>query len=107
MAHTGFTHGIDIAASEGTEIYPMKCGRVTFSGLKPEYGNVVVIDHGDGFVSTYAHNKVNLVKEGDEVSSVAPIARVGSTGIATGPHLHFEVTHQGARIDPARLITKG
>jgi len=102
-----FHHGIDIAASAGTEIYPMRYGRVTFSGTKPGYGNVVVIDHGNDFVSTYAHNKANLVKEGDEVTSITPIAQVGSTGIATGPHLHFEVTHRGARIDPAKLLTKG
>ena len=102
-----FHHGIDIAASAGTEVYPMRYGRVTFSGIRPGYGNVVVIDHGDGFVSTYAHNKANLVKEGDEVTSVTPIAQVGGTGVATGPHLHFEVTHQGTHIDPACFIAKG
>jgi murein DD-endopeptidase MepM/ murein hydrolase activator NlpD len=102
-----FHNGLDISAPVGTEIYPMKDGRVLFSGQRPGYGNIVVIDHSDGFVTTYAHNRTNLVKEGDEVTSATPIALVGSTGVSTGPHLHFEVAYRGERIDPVKVIAKG
>jgi murein DD-endopeptidase MepM/ murein hydrolase activator NlpD len=80
---------------------------VVFSGDLAGYGNVVIIDHGNGFVSKYAHNSVNLVKEGDEVNTGAVIARVGSIGRSTGPHLHFELKYNGEGINPARFIARG
>lgn len=99
-----FHHGIDIAAPEGSEIYPIRSGKVIFSGEKAGYGNMVIIDHGDGYTTRYAHNKVNLVKTGDYVDSDTVIARVGSTGVSTGPHLHFEVRYKGEPIDPVTLL---
>ncbi len=101
-----FHHGLDISAPEGTDIYPIRPGQVIFSGEKGGYGNVVEIDHGDGYVSRYAHNKVNLVRAGDYVDADTVIAKVGSTGLSTGPHLHFEVRHNGTVIDPATIIAK-
>lgn len=99
-----FHHGIDIAAPEGTEIYPIRSGRVVYSGYRLGYGNVVEIDHGDGLMSIYAHNRMNLVKDGDEVDSNTIIAQVGNTGTSTGHHLHFEIKYKGERIDPAQVI---
>lgn len=102
-----FHYGIDIAAPVGTEIYPVKNGMVVFSGEQAGYGNVVIIDHGDGFTSKYAHNKVNLVKEGDLVGTHTVIARVGYTGNSTGPHLHLEISEKGEYIDPLKLLARG
>lgn len=99
-----FHRGIDIAAPEGTDIYPIRAGKVIFSGEQGGYGNVVLIDHGDGYITRYAHNKLNLVRTGDYVDTDTVIAKVGSTGLSTGPHLHFEVRYNGEPIDPATLV---
>jgi len=99
-----FHHGMDIAAPAGTEIYPYRGGRVVFSGDNRGYGNMIIIDHGDGYVSRYAHNRVNLVRQGDQVDENTVIAEVGSTGISTGPHLHFEVRQNGRPMDPAKVL---
>jgi murein DD-endopeptidase MepM/ murein hydrolase activator NlpD len=100
-----FHQGLDIPAPEGTDIHPVRPGTVLFSGKQSGYGNVVVIDHGNGFTSKYAHNKINLVKEGEKVDSASIIARVGSTGKSTGPHIHFEVAYMGQNVDPGMLLT--
>lgn len=99
-----FHYGVDIAAPEGSEIYPIRSGKVIFSGERSGYGNIVIIDHGDGYITRYAHNKVNLVNTGDYIDTDTVIAKVGSTGISTGPHLHFEVRHNGEPIDPVILL---
>ncbi len=101
-----FHSGIDIAAQSGREIFPIKKGRVIFSGLTQGYGNTVVIDHGDGFISKYGHNMTNLVSLGDEVDKGQVIALVGNTGKSTGAHLHFEMQYNGKKIDPLGLIQK-
>jgi murein DD-endopeptidase MepM/ murein hydrolase activator NlpD len=101
-----FHHGMDIAAPEGSDVKPVKEGNVIFSGEQKGYGNVVVIDHSDGFITKYAHNQLNLVKEGDRVTSNTVIARVGHTGRSTGSHVHFEVTYNGKYIDPAFVLEK-
>jgi murein DD-endopeptidase MepM/ murein hydrolase activator NlpD len=101
-----FHHGLDIPAPVGTGIHPVKPGTVRFSGEQAGYGNVVVIDHGDGFVSTYAHNETNLVSTGDSVSPATVLATVGSTGRSTGPHVHFEVSYQGEKVDPRTLLAQ-
>lgn len=95
-----FHHGIDIAAREGTPVYPAAAGKVVFSGARGGYGNVVEVLHGDGVLTRYAHNSGNLVKAGDTVSPAIPIALVGSTGRSTGAHLHFEVVRDGVQVDP-------
>jgi|SRR3989304_6355202 len=102
-----FHGGIDIAAPMGTEIYPIKDGMVLFSGEQAGYGNVVIIDHGNGLTSKYAHNKFNLVKEGDLVDTNTVIACVGHTGDSTGSHLHLEISERGEYIDPVKLLAKG
>ncbi|HET6514387.1 MAG TPA: peptidoglycan DD-metalloendopeptidase family protein [Thermodesulfovibrionales bacterium] len=101
-----FHHGVDIAAPVGTDIYPVKDGTVLFSGQQQGYGNIVIIDHGDGLVSKYAHNKINLVEEGDTVDTNTVIAQVGSSGRSTGPHLHFELGYNGELIDPVMFLAK-
>ncbi|MEK6531447.1 MAG: peptidoglycan DD-metalloendopeptidase family protein [Deltaproteobacteria bacterium] len=99
-----FHHGMDIAAAEGSPIYPAAPGRVVFSGLRPGYGNVVEVLHADGTITRYAHNQKNLVSQGDSVTKSKPIAYVGSTGRSTGPHLHFEVLKDGSSVDPERYL---
>ncbi len=101
-----FHYGIDISAPMGTEIKAVKGGKVIFSGTRPGYGNLIIIDHGDGFITKYAHNKVNLVKEGQTVEDAEVIALVGNSGLSTGPHLHFEVLCNGKHIDPEEFLVK-
>jgi len=96
--------GLDIAAPEGTEVHSVRNGTVLFSGEQKGYGNVVVIDHGDGFLAKYAHNQINLVQQGQEVEAGSVIAQVGSTGRSTGPHVHFEVLYQGEHVHPDTLL---
>ncbi|MBI4715675.1 MAG: M23 family metallopeptidase, partial [Nitrospirae bacterium] len=99
-----FHDGIDIAAAENTPVYPARKGEVIFSGWKEGYGNLVILRHEDGYTTRYAHNAVNLVREGDKVRRGETIARVGQTGKATGPHLHFEIRKDGHPVDPLSLI---
>jgi murein DD-endopeptidase MepM/ murein hydrolase activator NlpD len=88
---TRYHAGTDIAAPSGTPIHAVAAGRVIESGVKSGYGNTVVIETEDGRQMLYAHNNRNFVQVGDQVSSGQQIAEVGSTGRATGPHVHFEV----------------
>lgn len=93
-------HGIDIAGNMGSPILAAKEGRVIVSGWQGGYGNVVIIDHGGGISSVYAHCSSLLVKAGQTVKQGQVIAKVGSTGISTGPHLHFEVRKNGTVVNP-------
>jgi murein DD-endopeptidase MepM/ murein hydrolase activator NlpD len=101
-----FHYGLDIPASEGTYIHPARKGTVIFSGEQPGYGNVVIIDHKDGFLTKYAHNLSNLVQQGQEVDKGSVIAQVGSTGKSTGSHMHFEVLYNGEHVDPRLLLAQ-
>ncbi len=104
---SGFHHGVDIAARTGTAILAAAAGEVVFSGWKNGiYGRVVVINHGDGLATLYAHNSVNLVAEGDRVEQGQIIARVGNTGKTTGPHVHFEVLRDQLPIDPMTFLVQ-
>jgi len=98
-----FHYGVDIASPAGSGIFAAGKGRVVFSGWKKGYGNVVEIEHGDGFSTLYAHNEKNLVKEGEEVSHYQLIALVGDTGKSTGAHLHYEVKKNGEVINPSKV----
>ena len=100
-------HGIDLAAPEGTEIKAAAPGRVTFSGRTNGYGNLIEVDHGNGLITRYGHNSKNLVKVGDMVRAGQVLGQVGSTGISTGPHLHFEVRRDGRPINPYVMLDKG
>jgi len=95
--------GVDYACAIGTKIYAADGGEVTFAGYKSGYGYVVEIDHGGLYVSVYGHCSKLLVTEGDTVYQGQNIALVGSTGISTGSHLHFEVRYKGEPIDPESL----
>jgi murein DD-endopeptidase MepM/ murein hydrolase activator NlpD len=79
-------------------------GVVTFAGVKPGYGLVLVIDHGYGIETRYAHNSKFLVKPGDVVKRGQKVANTGNTGLSTGPHLHYEVRINGIPIDPAKYF---
>ncbi len=99
-----FHSGIDLAADTGTKIYPYKAGTVHYTGWEPGLGRVVVVDHGGGFETVYGHTSESLVKAGQQVTPGTAIAKVGSTGRSTGPHLHFEVRQDGKPIDPLPLL---
>jgi murein DD-endopeptidase MepM/ murein hydrolase activator NlpD len=98
-----FHRGLDFAAKSGTEVVAVAMGVVTWSGARPGYGRMVEINHGDGYVTRYAHNAKNLVMVGDHVEPGQTIALIGSSGRATGPNLHFEVWHAGRPVDPGRF----
>lgn len=95
--------GLDIAAPTGTPIGACLEGEVVFSGSGRGYGNHVIIDHGNGWHSLYGHNSKNLVKVGDKIKTGQEIAKVGSTGRSTGPHVHFELRLNGAAVDPKAI----
>lgn len=100
----GFHQGIDLAAAKGTAIYPIQNGTVTYSGWKAGYGQVVVVSHANGVESLYAHASKNLANEGDRVTENTVIARVGSTGRSTGPHLHMEIHRNGQPVNPSPYL---
>jgi len=99
-------HGVDLAAAAGTPVHAPSPGEVTFSGWQRGYGRVVIIQHEEGVQTVYAHNAKNLVKVGDRVGSRTPVARVGSSGRSTGPHLHFEVRRNGRAVDPTPYLSR-
>ncbi len=92
--------GIDIAAASGTPIRAAAAGTVIHSGWLGGYGLLVVVDHGNGLATAYAHNSANLVSVGQRVTQGETVSLVGSTGNSSGPHLHFEVRVNGAAVDP-------
>ena len=96
--------GVDMAAPSGTPIGAFASGTVTFAGVRGGYGNVVIVDHGNGLTSRYAHASSLDVAVGQHVSAGELVARVGSTGRSTGPHLHFELRRGGRAIDPSPYL---
>lgn len=102
-----FHAGIDFPAPSGTTVLSAGAGTVIFVGQKSGYGNVVEVSHSAGIITRYAHLSAFLVKEGQTVATGTPIARVGSTGRSTGPHLHFEVRRNDEALDPKRFLNAG
>lgn len=88
----------------GSKVVATNSGTVIYSGCYGSYGNAVIIDHGGKISTLYAHNSKLLVKEGDKVERGQAISKAGSTGLSTGPHLHFEVRQNGQPIDPIKYI---
>jgi len=107
-----FTHelhmhkGVDIAAPEGASVHAAAAGRVIFSGYENGYGNTVVVQHPDGFETRYAHLGAVAVNAGDQLQARQVLGTVGNTGRSTGPHVHFEVRHNGGQVDPKQLAAE-
>jgi murein DD-endopeptidase MepM/ murein hydrolase activator NlpD len=101
-----FHRGLDFAGPAGAEVVAVASGVVTYSKERFGYGKCVEINHGNGYVTRYAHNQRVLVQAGDTVQKGQPIALIGSTGRSTGPHLHFEVLKQGRAVDPMSFVKR-
>lgn len=102
-----FHSGVDFSIHTGADVLAAAGGRVRFAGRSGGYGNLLVIDHGNGLVSRYAHLSRFHVQAGEVVTPGQRIAAVGSTGRSTGSHLHFEVLHHGRFADPQRFLALG
>lgn len=100
MMHTG----IDIPAPNGTAVYAAQKGQIIYAGWLGSYGQVIMIDHGGGIVTVYAHNSALNVSSGEEVNKGDTIAAVGSTGRSTGNHSHFEVRVKGVSVNPLEYV---
>ena len=99
------THtGLDIACNTGTDIKVVSNGTVTFSGKKGSYGNLIIVDHGNGVETWYGHCSKLYAKVGDTVTAGDVVAAVGSTGNSTGPHLHFEIRINGECVNPQSYV---
>jgi len=96
--------GIDLAAPEGSPVVAADAGTVLFVGSKRGYGNLILVGHDRDLVTVYAHNRENLVRIGQKIERGALIARVGKTGNATGPHLHFEVRVAARPLNPLTFL---
>ncbi|MDN3650519.1 M23 family metallopeptidase [Reinekea marina] len=98
--------GVDFAGKDGSDIVSVASGVVTWAGERYGYGNLVEINHGNGYVTRYAHCNEILVEVGDVVKKADVVALMGSTGRSTGPHVHFEVLLHGKSVDPAKYIDR-
>ncbi|NEQ51558.1 MAG: peptidoglycan DD-metalloendopeptidase family protein [Leptolyngbya sp. SIO3F4] len=104
LGYRRFHAGVDFGAAYGTGIIAADSGKVIFAGWYGGYGNSVIIDHGGGLTTLYAHASRLNVREGQSVLKGQAIAAVGSTGLSTGPHLHFEVRRNGSPVDPMGFL---
>lgn len=96
--------GVDFAGKEDSKVAAVASGVVTWASDRYGYGNLVEINHGNGYITRYGHNKKILVKLGDKVEKGGELALMGSTGRSTGPHVHFEVLQNGRTVNPAKYI---
>jgi murein DD-endopeptidase MepM/ murein hydrolase activator NlpD len=99
-----FHKGVDFAGAFGSPVTAVAAGVITWAGERSGFGKLVEINHGDGYVTRYAHNERTLVTVGQTVKRGETVALMGSTGHSTGPHVHFEVVHNGRQIDPLSFI---
>lgn len=104
----GLAHhlGIDFDANTGDPVLAAAGGVVSFAGVKSGYGNVVEVDHGNGYSTLYGHNSRLVVRAGDIVRTGQQLAKAGSTGRSTGPHVHFEVHVNGRPVNPRKFLDK-
>ncbi|MCF7823559.1 MAG: M23 family metallopeptidase [Candidatus Marinimicrobia bacterium] len=98
--------GIDLSSIEDRVVKAAGRGYVIFSDWTYRYGNTIIIDHGNGYLSVYGHNEQNLVSQRQVVDRAEPIAIMGNTGISDGAHLHFEIWHNGVPLDPTYFMTE-
>lgn len=99
-----FHTGLDIGCPMDTPVKAAADGKVIFSGWKEIFGNMIIIKHDDGFISVYGHHRENIAKEDDEVKAGDVIARSGTSGASTGPHLHFEIRKHLTPLNPIRFL---
>jgi len=99
-----FHRGVDFAGKRGSDVVAVAAGVITWSGKRYGHGNSVEISHGNGYATRYSHNLENLVKKGEKVEKDQVIAKMGSSGRSTGPHVHFEVLHDGKIVNPVNFI---
>jgi murein DD-endopeptidase MepM/ murein hydrolase activator NlpD len=97
---------VDISVPPGSKVSATANGIVSFSGWAENSGIVVVVEHGRGFSTAYAHNQKTLVTVGQQVVRGDPVALSGSTGISTGPHVHYEIWKNGRHTDPAGYLAR-
>lgn len=100
-----FHRGVDISAAWRSQVYALAAGVVVYSAYRSRYGNIVELDHGEGYKTRYSHNYKNLVEVGQWVRKGEPIALIGSTGRSTGAHVHFEVLEDGRPVNPSDYIS--
>ena len=96
--------GLDFAGAKGSEVVAVASGAVVWSGSRQGYGKLLEIDHGNGYITRYAHNDQLLVKDGDSIVAGQEIAKMGSTGRASSPHVHFEVLYKGKAVNPNKFV---
>jgi len=96
--------GIDFAGKLGSDVVAVAAGVVTYAGKRSGYGNLVEINHGKGYATRYGHTREILVEVGQTVKKGQLIAKMGSTGRSTGPHVHFEVLYNGRAVNPIKYI---
>jgi murein DD-endopeptidase MepM/ murein hydrolase activator NlpD len=101
-----FHHGIDISNIRGTPIYATAAGTVSKTIYTRGYGRHIVIDHGNGYKTLYAHLQSFDIKKGDKVTKGQIIGKMGSTGLSTGPHLHYEVIYNSRKLNPANFLNR-
>jgi murein DD-endopeptidase MepM/ murein hydrolase activator NlpD len=99
-----FHKGVDFAGTPGEKVVAVAAGVVTWAGERSGFGKLIEINHGDGYITRYAHNARTLVSVGQTVTRGEPVALMGSTGRSTGPHVHFEVLRNGRQVNPLSFI---
>ncbi len=99
-----FHHGLDFAGKAGSEVVAVADGIVSWHGARGGYGEMIEIDHGNGYQTRYAHNKKLVVQLGERIKKGQAIALMGSTGRSTGPHVHFEVLRDGKTVNPYNFV---
>lgn len=104
--HASFHPGLDIGVPFGAQVHAVAPGVVTYAGVRPGYGKVIEIDHGDGYMTRYAHNSKLLAHVGEYVHTDQIISDAGSSGRSTGPHVHFEVWHDGKLVNPIAYVRR-